>query len=347
MSNNKPLIVITGVSGRIGFHVAKKFSQNFQVIGLDVISPKEAIENMAFYQVDLSKEQNVLEELSKVREKYSNHILSVIHLAAYYNFSGGAWEKYQEITIDGTHHLLKALEGFDVEQFLFSSTILVYAPCKLGEKISEASPLDPKWEYPLSKVKTEKLLFERFSKKSVILRIAGVYDDYCHSIPIAHHIERIWEKQLESHFFPGNAHHGSSFVHMEDLIQAISLAVEKHRELAQNEIFIIGEKEVLSFLMLQKELGVLIHNQSWWTIRIPKWVAKLGAFAREKIPFLKKSFIKPWMIDLADDHYDLDISKAEKILGWEPVNILKNSLQKMIKALKENPEKWYQEHGLK
>lgn len=344
--NNRPLIIVTGVSGRIGFQVAKVFSSQFHVIGLDVIPPKETRENVTFFKVDLSSAQSVLDVMNQVRNQWGNHIVSVIHLAAYYNFSGGAWEKYQTITIDGTRHLIEALKGFEVEQFLFSSTLLVYAPCELGEKISENSPIDAKWEYPLSKVKTEQLILDLFPGKSVFLRIAGVYDDYCHSIPIAHHIQRIWEKQLESHFFPGNVNHGSSFIHMDDLIRAIALVVEKRQELAKNEIFVLGEKEVLSFLTLQNEFGRLIYGHPWWTMRIPKWVAKFGAFAQEKLPFLKKSFIKPWMIDLADDHYDVDISKAEKVLNWEPMHSLKNCLPKMVNALKQNPGKWYQEHGL-
>lgn len=343
MDTNKPVVIVTGVSGRIGSAVSEIFSARYQVVGLDIIEPKK--HNIDFIFTDLSAKESVDAALQKVRQKYGNKIASVIHLAAYYNFKGGAWEKYEKITIGGTRNLLSAILSFQVDQFLFSSTMLVYAPCEVGEKIHEDSPLEPKWEYPLSKVKTEELIHELHGPIStVILRIAGVYDSNCHSIPISQQIIRMWDKKLESHFFPGNLTHGSSFLHMEDLVHAIHIIVEKRKELRSEEIFVLGEEEVMSYKQLQSEMGRLLFGKPWKTFRIPKFVAKIGAFFEDK--FLKESFIKPWMIDLADDHYDLDISKAEKELGWQPAHTLKNCLPRMVEQLKRDPEKWRKEQGL-
>ncbi|WP_345327701.1 NAD-dependent epimerase/dehydratase family protein [Novipirellula rosea] len=111
---------------------------------------------------------------------------SVVHYAAYYNFSGDPSPKYDEVTVRGTERLLHALRDFEVDQFIFSSTMLVHAPCEPGERIDEDWPLVPKWDYPKSKVATEQVIFEnRGAIKSVNFRIAGVYDDECHSIPLA------------------------------------------------------------------------------------------------------------------------------------------------------------------
>ena len=342
----KSILLITGVSGRIGAAAAKKFSDQFQVVGLDIIPPKENLSNVDFIIADISNKESVKKTLEEIKEKYGDRIASFIHLAAYYNFQGGNWDKYQKITIDGTRNLLEGLQNFQLDQFVFSSTLLVYAPCKVGEKISENSKVEPKWEYPLSKIKTEKIIDEKQGNaSSVILRIAGIYNDDCNSIPISQQIYRIYQKQLESHLFPGNLHHGSSFLHMDDLIQALEKVVEMRRELAKQELFVLGEPEVMSYGDLQKEIGLLLYSKPWWTIRIPKWVAKMGAFIEEKL-LGKKSFIKPWMIDLADDHFDVDIRKAKSLLRWEPVHYLKNSLPKMIQKLKTDPQKWMKDHGL-
>ena len=59
-----------------------------------------------------------------------------------------------------------------------------------------------------------------------------------------------------------------------------------------------------------------------------------------------KPFIKPWMIDLADDHYALDITKARNVLGWEPKQSLRRTLPKMVAALKSDPVKWYRQNKL-
>ena len=71
---------------------------------------------------------------------------------------------------------------------------------------------------------------------------------------------------------------------------------------------------------LQDELGELIHGKEWPTIRIPKVVAKAGAWVQEKLAPDEehKPFIKPWMIDLADDHYAAMIIHAQTKLDWEP-----------------------------
>jgi nucleoside-diphosphate-sugar epimerase len=47
------------------------------------------------------------------------------------------------------------------------------------------------------------------------------------------------------------------------------------------------------------------------------------------------------MIALADDHYALDISRARTLLGWEPRHSLRETLPKMITALKADPPGWY------
>jgi nucleoside-diphosphate-sugar epimerase len=80
---------------------------------------------------------------------------------------------------------------------------------------------------------------------------------------------------------------------------------------------------------------------------VPKVIAKVGAYLQNRIPFMQKSFIKPWMIDLADDNYTLDISHANKLLGWFPERSLEETLPKIITELKAHPEAWYSENNLK
>jgi len=39
-----------------------------------------------------------------------------------------------------------------------------------------------------------------------------------------------------------------------------------------------------------------------------------------------KAFIKPWMIDLANDHFEMDSSKSKKLLGRQLKYSLRDSL---------------------
>jgi nucleoside-diphosphate-sugar epimerase len=344
----KKVILVTGSCGRIGAAVVRKLGVEFRMVGFELLKAFYASANEELVPCDISSDESVHQALAHVKNFYGDTIHSVIHLAAYYSFSHPDSDLYQKITIDGTRRLLRGLRNFNVGQFIFSSTMLVHAPCLLGQKISEDSPINPKWGYPRSKVATEKVIHEeRGNIPTVILRISGVYDDECHSIPIANQIQRIYEHQLNAHLFAGNSHHGSDYMHMRDLVDAIVQCVTLQGQLPQDLTLLIGEGKTLSYNYLQKRISSLLFGREIKTHSIPKSVAKLGAWIEKLAPFASNDFIQPWMIDIADDHYDLDISKAKQILNWEPKHSLDKTLPIMINSLKHDPIAWYQKNGLK
>ncbi len=347
MAGKNEVILITGASGRIGFKSAERFSEKFQIVGFDVYLAGQ-LPGVEFVAVDMATDESVKEGLDHVRERYGNKIASVIHLAAYYSFSAPESSNYDRITVKGTERLLKGLQSFEVEQFIFSSTMLVHKPAAPGIKITEDSPLEGKWGYPASKIKTEELIHKARGKiPAVNLRIAGVYDDHCHSIPLSNQLQRIFENQKEAHVFAGDVTHGAAFVHMDDLVDALALCVQKRKTLPPEITFLIGEETTFSYDALQRMMQRLIYGKEWKTWSVPKPLAKMGARVLELIPFVKSGFIKPWMIDLADDHYELDISRAKKVLGWQPRYRVDKVIPQWIKELKSDPVMWYDENKLK
>jgi nucleoside-diphosphate-sugar epimerase len=132
------------------------------------------------------------------------------------------------------------------------------------------------------------------------------------------------------------------------LTTAIKNAVDRRHLLGPEEIFLIAEDELLSYAELQDRLGELIHGvDDWPTIRIPKAVAKAGAWVQQQLaPDDEQPFIKPWMIDLADAHYPVDATKAHLELDWRPKHTLSQTLPEMVRRLKQNPNRWYAENGL-
>lgn len=277
-----------------------------------------------------------------VRSLYGSKIKSVFHLAAYYSFSGKESHMYKDLTVDGTKRLLRELQKFDVGQFIFSSSMLVYKPNKKGEKLTEESPIDPTWAYPQSKVETEKLLQEHRGHIPVVnLRIAGVYSDVCQSIPLAHQIQRIYEHRLEGHLYSGDVDVKQSFVHMEDLVVAFEECVKNADKLSGFETINIGEEDALSYDETQRIIARKLFDEPWPTLDVPKPIAKAGAWVEDKLPLPEKPFIKPWMIDRADDNYELNGEKARRLLGWSPRHSLRETLPIMLEGLKVDPERWY------
>jgi nucleoside-diphosphate-sugar epimerase len=131
-----------------------------------------------------------------------------------------------------------------------------------------------------------------------------------------------------------------------DLVDCFGKVVELRRELDSHEAFLIAEPDVMSYAQLQDQIGELIHRQEWPTIRVPKLVAKAGAWVQETIAGEDEVLIKPWMVDLADAHYPVEIARARQVLGWEPKHLLRNTLSRMIGDLKADPREWYQKNKL-
>jgi nucleoside-diphosphate-sugar epimerase len=340
-------LIITGSSGMIGSAFIDHLGTRYREMGFDREGPPHPPPSTDHViSCDMTSDESVGRALAKVRELGATRIASVIHLAAYYDFAGKPSPLYEQVTVRGTERLLRGLAGFEVEQFIFSSTMLVHAPCKPGQRIDEDWPLGPKWDYPRSKVETEQLILrERGDVPVVLLRIAGVYDDDGHSIPIAHQIQRIYERRLIGRVFPGDVRRGQAFLHLQDLVQVLQLLVERRHELPEVTPLLIGEPETMSYDELQRLISRQLHGKEWRTYRVPKPLAKIGAWVQDAMPG-SDAFIKPWMIDLADDHYELDIRRARHLLGWQPRHSLRETVPTMVRRLQEDPDRWYRENKL-
>ena len=348
MPSNTDIVLVTGSNGRIGSAVMGRLTGRFSnIVGFDLKAPTPPPPGCKRIPVDISSDDSVKNGLSILREHHGTNVATVIHLAAYYDFLGAPSPKYDEITVNGTGRLLRALrEGFKVDQFVFSSTMLVHKPNEPGEVLTENSPIGATWAYPQSKVRTEALIKAEHGDIPVaILRLAGVYDDVCHSPPLANQIQRIYERQLASHLYSGETSHRLSYLHMDDLVDAIVAAIERRAELPPESTILIGEPEALSYDELQHGFIKLIHGESWETYSVPSLIAKAGAWAQGLLPG-PAPFIKPWMIDRANDDYLLDVTRARTLLGWEPKRGLRATMPKMVAALKADPAGWYREHGL-
>lgn len=114
--------IVTGSSGFIGRPLVRRLARSFSMVGFDREGwpnpPKEA----ECVCIGLTSDESVHAAFERVRYAYGGHIASVLHLAAYYDFSGEPSPLYDEITVRGTGRLLRALQAFNVDQFVFSST---------------------------------------------------------------------------------------------------------------------------------------------------------------------------------------------------------------------------------
>ncbi len=345
----KPVVLVTGYEGLIGKRLVPALRSRYRVAGLDQKRDDYHRDIDFWIEADLTDDASVAAGMQKLREGMGSHLASVIHLAAYYDFAGEDSPLYDELTVQGTARLLQQLQSFDVEQFIFSSSLLVMNSAKVGEKLTSTSPTHAEWAYPQSKLETEALIREqRGDIPALILRLAGAYDEMGHSPPITNQIQRIYEKQMESYFFPGNEECGQSFIHLDDCRDCLVAAVDRRHQLPPWKVLLIGEEDVMSYEELQDAIGEHLHGKAWPTIRIPASMAKAGAWVKEKLASGEgnQPFIKPWMIDIADQNYPIDMSEAREALAWSPKHTLRETLPRMLDSLQRNPRAFYQENNL-
>lgn len=350
MSDQRPTVIVTGSAGLLGSLVCTQLAERgYEVFAFDRVGmpePPKSLPNVHDVEFEATDYAVVRGACEEVRRRAGDRLASVVHMAAYYDFSGEDSPLYKKVTIEGTDRLLNALGSFEVEQFLFTSTMLVHAPCAVGEHIREDHPLEAKWPYPDSKIKTEELIRDGHPQvRSVLLRIAGVYDEMGQQPTLVQQIKRIYERDFQGHFFPGDTATGQSSVHIDDCVDAIVRTVERRESIPPGTPILIGEADPPSYEELQERIGELIHGEAWSTMYVPKALAKVGAAVVDAASG-GEAFIKPFMVNMADDHYALDISRAKELLGWQPRHRLIDFLPTIIENLKNDPKGWYRANKL-
>ncbi|MET1754824.1 NAD-dependent epimerase/dehydratase family protein [Novosphingobium sp. RD2P27] len=346
--SSKPIVLITGAAGNLGRSLAGALSDRYTIVGLDRSTSGT---DYPLFEVDLSDEKSVREALAQFRQDHGGEIASVLHLAAFFDFSGEDKPQYRAVNVEGSRNLVRALRDFDVEQFVYSGTMLVHAPGRPGERIDETTPIEPGWAYPKSKAQAEDAIREeRGNMPVVFLHLAGVYDEKTSVPTFAHQIARIYERDFQSHLYSGDTDAGQAMVHREDMIDAFVRTVDRRRRFEGETVILVGEEDAIGYADLQDRLGCLLHGEDdWATIRMPSALAGAGAWAQDKAePIVpdaldggERPFIQPFMTRMASDHYALDITRARNLLAWEPKHSLANDLPAIVSALKEDPAAWY------
>lgn len=346
-SDARDVVLITGASGFIAAALIERLGERYTVVGLDRPGPPDPPPPAAPINMDVGSDESVRAALDEFRTRYGARIASVIHLAAYYDITGEPDPLYQKVTVEGTRRLIDGLQSFEVGQFVFASTMLVHKPtATLDQRIDETSPIGATWAYPQSKVDTENLLHERHGRVPVVyLRPAGVYDDDGRSAFLAQQISQIYEHRLISHFYPGMLCAAQSSIHRDDLADAVVRLVDRRRDLPPELPLLIGEPDAPGYGEIQDIVGEALHGEGWKTLRVPQPLAKAGVVLQNEL-LSEDSFFKPWMIDSSNDHYLVDISRARDLLGWEPKHSLRETLPRIVAALKRDPVAWYRTNKL-
>ncbi len=340
----KETVLITGASGFIGTALITRLIRNYYIIGIDKVLHKDRDIKVLWYKADISNREFLDEIFREIKEKFHGSIDYVFHLAAYYDMSNRKNSLYRETNENGTRNLLDNLINLNVKNFIFMSSTVIMTPIRDNEKLNEESALGSVLYYAKSKIKGEKIVLNYKEKiKVTILRPTAVYSRDCRSLPLANQIAFIWRKGFGYRIFPGKGEGGLSYVHIEDIVDALEKTILKAKEIANGSIFILSEEDYVS----SNDLYDLIFHEIYGTqsnlIHLPKWFVWFYVYIINKIYlFLGKSyFFKPWMINIADKKHRFNIEKARRVLEWQPKFLLKEYMKLIIKNFKNDTHRWF------
>ena len=257
----------------------------------------------------------------------------VFHIAAIYRTEGVPKRLFYEVNVDGTERLLKAAKAAGVSRFVHCSTVGVQGEIK-NPPATELAPFNPGDHYQLSKMEGE-LLARRFFRErqlpGTIVRPVGIYGPgdsrFFKLFNFIHNgkFRMIGEGKVLYHM-----------TYVEDLAEGIALAGEKDEAL--DEVFTIGGDEYVTLADLvdriSKILGRPVSQKS-----IPVWPVWVGGLIFEMIcrPLRINPPLHRRRLDFFIKDRAFDISKAKKLLGYQPKVRLEDGLRRTAE--------WYSERG--
>ncbi len=222
-------IAITGLTGFLGHYVAKKpFEGDVQIHALirntsNTLHLKDYEKKITFVKGDLTDKE--------ILKKFVQGADVVIHMA--YERDGATFheaankdiKRFVEANLLGSIELLDASKQAGIKQFIFISSCAVYGHIFPHIKLDELHPLIPDSNYGAYKASVEAFCCSYFMTKAfdtTIFRPVGIYGINPH---LAHSAWYNIVKDIK-HGVNVEVSGGGKVVHVEDIAQAIDLAID-------------------------------------------------------------------------------------------------------------------------
>ena len=292
-------ILVTGGAGFIGSNIVDELiEKKHKVVIVDNLATgniKNVNKKAKFYKVSVCDKKKIDEIFKKEK------IDIVIHHAAQLDVRKSVADPCfdADVNIKGALNILEACKNTKVKKIIFASSGgTIYGECgsKAPDEKAFANPLSP---YGVAKLSVEhyiKAYSELYGLKYTILRYANVYgprqDTNGEAGVVAIFIGRM--AQNKEFFIFGDGKQLRDYVYVKDVVSANIKSLTK----GNNEVINIGTNKTTSVTKLAQELSKIIGYKN------------KPVFKPKRNGELFKSF--------------LNISKAKKVLGWEPkVDIIK------------------------
>jgi UDP-glucuronate 4-epimerase len=247
-------IVITGVAGFVGFHLAKALlKKKIRVIGIDNINNYYSIKlkkkrllflekykNFNFYKVDL---RNLI-ALEKIIE--NKNIYQIYHFAAQagvrYSISNPS--KYLNSNIISFFNILEICKMFKIKKLIYASSSSVYGDSDYFP-LRETQLLKPKNFYAMTKKNNEEMadIYSKFYNINIIgLRLFSIYGEWGRpDMFIFKMIDSFYRKKIFYLYNYGD--HVRDFTYISDAVSII-LKINFPKKISHNIFNICSSKAI-------------------------------------------------------------------------------------------------------
>jgi nucleoside-diphosphate-sugar epimerase len=341
-------IVITGASGFLGGLLVQLLRRRHKVVAFDrrpvAEAEMESHPNVEWYQVDLTDKESLNDNVSCIRAGGRVHVL--IHLAAFYDFTGEENPEYQRTNVDAMRFLLDASRRLDLEHFVFASSVAACPFSSPGRPITEETPPHGSHIYARTKRAGEEMLADYTDSFSpLIVRFAALYSDWCEYSPLQVLLDTWLTGGWSSRILAGRGQSAVPYLHLRDAAAFMMRLLERRHRLDPLQVLIAGEDGAVSHLELFRTATSYVDGRARRPIHLPRLLCRPGIWLRDLVGRAtgQRPFERTWMADYVDRKLEIENSRTRSLLGWSPTPRLSllTRLPFLIEHRRENPFEWY------
>jgi nucleoside-diphosphate-sugar epimerase len=340
-------VLILGAAGFIGSRIRQRLADRYHLLSVDLqrIEPVERLVDVDAvgekrFELDMGEPDDI-DAMWDAISRDQHDVTAVIDLVAHYDFTNEPDERYDRVIV-GLEHLLDTLPEQVPHDapFIYASSMAALAPTEPGNALTPESPRLGAWAYPAHKIEAEHVIETHdVPQPRVELVLAGVYSDWCELVPLFNQIELLDEFGPEKYVYPGPTDRGLTYVHVDDVAEAFEAAMDVRADL---ERFLIGERAPVTYETIHSAASRAFRDRELPLFQMPKVLAKLGAALTGFLDDIRgqRSFIQPWMIEFAGEHFEFDLTHTRDELGWEPRRYMGDQLDEMCTRAAVHRDVW-------
>jgi|CXWL01.1.fsa_nt_gi nucleoside-diphosphate-sugar epimerase len=342
-----PRLIVTGASGFVGHRVIQSLRGRWRIHAIDRLSQEEGgvpdHPGVTWHRVDVADGPAVERVFAEIRA--AGGAQALLHLAAYYDFTGDPNPEYERTNIQGTKLVLAAAQDLGLERFFFVSSVAACSFPAPGGVIDEASPPDGDSTYAVSKRQGEELARDAACRlPTAILRLGALYSDWCEYAPLFIFLDTWLGDRWNARLLGGRGASAVPYLHVRDLLVFIERALARRRDLGPAEVLIASPDGAVSHRQLFDAATHGYFSRRRWSMGIPKPLAGVGIRARDLIGRVigDRPFERPWMAAYIDLALTVDARRTRQRLDWRvrPRLEILRRLPFLIENLRSDPAQW-------